>query len=584
MPTLEFKGKPFVYSHHLSVPFRELIIDAEKSLPADGDSTSLDGNLIIHGDNLEGLKALLPRYAGKIDVIYIDPPYNTGKDEWRYDDRVNSPLMQAWLGSVVNKEDLERHDKWLCMMWPRLALLRELLSPSGVLFMSIDDNELHHARAILDELFGEENWLGTVIWNNATDNNPTQIAIEHEYVVCYAIDKKNQPEEWKAVDSSVRDLLVEVGKELIKKYPDPDERQREYTRWFRAHKSELWPLDRYKYIDGGGIFTGSQSVHNPGREGYRYDILHPETGKPTKQPLLGYRFPEETARQLEKDGRFLYGEDENKIVELKLYASEYKSKLSSVFELDGRLGAYELNAIFSPDKPNFKNPKPSALIEHFLAFTAGKDAIVLDSFAGSGTTGHAVLELNKRDGGHRRFIMIETEDYADPLTAERIRRVARGAPDAKDAMLKKGLGGGFTYCELGQPMDLERFFAGEGSAPAWEQVARYVAYTATGETLVPAEGEDGFAGYAGSYRLHLLYRPDPKWMRSNEAMLDLTMAERIAEAAETDGSRPVLVFAAGKLMGQRALTELGLTFCQLPYSVHRILGDGVEGVPGVDAA
>jgi adenine-specific DNA-methyltransferase len=444
MPALEFKGKPFVYSHHLSVPFRELIIDAEKSLPPDGSTPSLDDNLIIHGDNLEALKALLPRYAGKIDVIYIDPPYNTGKDEWRYDDRVNSPLMQAWLGSVVDKEDLERHDKWLCMMWPRLSLLRELLSPTGVLFMSIDDNELHRSRAILDELFGEQNWLGTIIWNNATDNNPTQIAIEHEYVICYASDKRNQREEWKAADSSVRDLLIDVGAKFVEEFPDSDERSQEYTRWFRAHKSELWPLDRYKYIDDDGIFTGSQSVHNPGREGYRYDILHPRTKKPTKQPLLGYRFPEETARQLEKDQKFLYGDDENKIVELKLYASEYKSKLSSVFELDGRLGAYELNAVFAPDKPNFKNPKPSDLIQHLLSFTARKEAVVLDSFAGSGTTAHAVLALNKADGGNRKFILVETEDYANTLTAERARRVIRGVPESKNETLKAGLGGSFT--------------------------------------------------------------------------------------------------------------------------------------------
>lgn len=584
MPTLEFKGKPFVYSHHLSVPFRELIVDADKSLPSEGSAPSLDDNLIIHGDNLEALKALLPRYAGKVDVIYIDPPYNTGKDEWRYDDRVNSPLMQAWLGSVVGKDDLERHDKWLSMMWPRLSLMRELLSSRGVIFVSIDDNELHHLRSILDELFGQENWLGTIEWNNATDNNPTRIAVEHEYVVCYALDKDQQDEEWKSSDSAVRDKLIEVGDQLVEQYRDNEERQRYYSRWFREAKKELWPLDRYKYIDDGGVYTGSQSVHNPGKEGYRYDIKHPVTGKPTKQPLFGYRFPEETARVIEREGRFLFGEDENKIVELKLYASEYRSKLSSVFELDGRLGAYELKETFHPNTPNFKNPKPSDLIEHLLSFTAAKEALVLDSFAGSGTTAHAVLALNKADGGNRKFILVETEDYADTLTAERVRRVIRGVPGAKDPALKEGLGGSFTYCELGEPMDLERFFAGEGAAPSWDQVARYVAYTATGETLAPETGEDGFAGHAGPYRLHLLYRPDPVWMRSNEAMLDLTTAERIAAAAKADNGKPVLVFAAGKLMGQRTLTDMGLTFCQLPYSVHRILGEGTEGVAGVDAA
>src|SRR5262249_54711933 len=158
MPTLEFKAKPFVYSHHLSVPFRELVIDSTKSLPG-GKKASLDDSLIIHGDNLEALKALLPRYAGKVDVIYIDPPYNTGSEGWAYNDNVNSPLMKEWLGKVVDRDDLERHDKWLCMAWPRLALLRELLAETGIIFVSIDDNELHSLRCLMDEFFGDANWV-----------------------------------------------------------------------------------------------------------------------------------------------------------------------------------------------------------------------------------------------------------------------------------------------------------------------------------------------------------------------------------------------------------------------------------------
>jgi adenine-specific DNA-methyltransferase len=184
MPTLEFKGKPFVYSHHLSVPFRELVIDRKKSFPG-GKKASLDDNLIIHGDNLEALKALLPRYAGKVDVIYIDPPYNTGKEGWAYNDRVNSPLMKEWLGKVVDAEDLERHDKWLCMMWPRVILLHELLSQNGLIFVSIDDNEVSFCRILMNEIFGSSNHLGTLIWKNSTDNNPTRIATEHEYIHCY---------------------------------------------------------------------------------------------------------------------------------------------------------------------------------------------------------------------------------------------------------------------------------------------------------------------------------------------------------------------------------------------------------------
>ena len=181
MPTLEFEGKAFVYSHHLSVPYRELVPVPEKGIGL----PSLDGNLVIHGDNLEALKALLPRYAGKVDVIYIDPPYNTGKEGWTYNDKVNSPLMRAWLGKVVDRDDLQRHDKWLCMMWPRLQILAELLRPGGVILSSIDDNEVDSLRFLLDAVFGEAGFLGTIVWKNATDNNPTNVAVEHEYIHCY---------------------------------------------------------------------------------------------------------------------------------------------------------------------------------------------------------------------------------------------------------------------------------------------------------------------------------------------------------------------------------------------------------------
>jgi adenine-specific DNA-methyltransferase len=221
MPTLEFKGKPFVYSHHLSVPFRELIVDPKKSLPAMGQKPSLDDNLIIHGDNLEALKALLPRYAGKIDVIYIDPPYNTGSEDWAYNDNVNSPLMKEWLGKVVDRDDMERHDKWLCMMWPRLQLLKELLARSGVIFASIDDNELCDLRCVMDEIFGDANWVGTIVWKNVTDNNPTNISIEHEYIVCYAGERARIKKEWKSPISDVKQVLVDIGVQLNKKYRGP---------------------------------------------------------------------------------------------------------------------------------------------------------------------------------------------------------------------------------------------------------------------------------------------------------------------------------------------------------------------------
>jgi len=320
MPTLEFEGKAFVYSHHLSVPYRELIPVADKGVGA----ADLDGNLIVHGDNLEALKALLPRYAGKVDVIYIDPPYNTGKEGWAYNDKVSSPMVKEWLGKVVDKEDMQRHDKWLCMMWPRLQLLKELLSPAGVLFVSIDDNEVSNLNLILSEIFGDRNFVGTIIWKNATDNNPTHIATEHEYILAFSASKSSLPKSWQSSASAVRDVLVEVGKKLNSEYKDQDILQAAYSKWFKAHKSELWPLDRYKYIDKGGVYTGSQSVHNPGKEGYRYDVIHPDTKKKTKEPLMGYRFPEATMEELLNSKRIIFGKDESKIIELKVYAEELR--------------------------------------------------------------------------------------------------------------------------------------------------------------------------------------------------------------------------------------------------------------------
>src|ERR1039457_6326146 len=193
MPTLEFKGKSFVYTHHLSVPFRELVIDTKKSLPASGAKPSLEDNLIIHGDNLHALKALLPVYAGKVDCIYIDPPYNTGNERWCYNDNVRSPLMREWIkksGNPVEKEDLERHDKWLCMMYPRLRLLRELLAEDGAIFISIDDNEFQNLRAVMDEVFGERNFVATVIWEKRSSRENRRVfSFNHDYIVLFASNR-----------------------------------------------------------------------------------------------------------------------------------------------------------------------------------------------------------------------------------------------------------------------------------------------------------------------------------------------------------------------------------------------------------
>lgn len=558
MPTLEFKGKPFVYSHHLSVPFRELRIDAAKSLPA-AAGPSLDDNLIIHGDNLEALKALLPRYAGKVDVIYIDPPYNTGNEGWAYNDNVNAPALKEWLGKTVDAEDMERHDKWLSMMWPRLQLLWELLAEAGSIWISCDDNERDNLKLICDELFGSQSFVDAVIWQKNYAPKPTvdQFSADHDYILVYAKGGK----EWKPGV-----LPRTEAQDRAYKNPDNDAR--------------------------GPWKPGDMSLRNFYSKG-NYPVTTP-SGRFIKGPPAGryWAISEESLKLLDADKRIWWGDKGGNVPSIKQFLSEVRNgRVPQTLWFYAEAGhtqeaKKELFALMSwtsnENEETFATPKPVRLIEKVLTIGGKSNALVLDSFAGSGTTAQAVLALNTSDGGNRRFILVETEDYADTLTAERMRRVIKGVPGANDEALRDGLGGSFTYCDLGDEMNLERFFAGDGNAPAWDRLAEYVAYTATGATLTASEeGPDGYAGEAAGFRLHLIYRPDQAWMRSNNAMLDMPTAERIATAA---AGQPVLVFAAGKFMAQKALTAMGLTFCQLPYSIHRILGDGSEGVAGVDEA
>ena len=542
MPTLDFKGKQFVYSHHLSVPFRSLDIDADKSLPGEG-GPSLDDNLIIHGDNLHALKALLPKYAGKVDVIYIDPPYNTGNEGWAYNDNVNSPLMRQWLGEIVANDDLERHDKWLCMMWPRITILNELLSKDGIIFVSIDDNEQAHLRLILDEIFGEINFVGHISWESKTKSQNTKTSYNKlqpktETIYVYSKDGKN------------RFNIVFKDK---KSYPKSDIRGE-----YRLAQVEQMNLEGVR-----------------GRDTMVFDILG-------VAPKIG--------RQWQLGVNTINSYLENNDIEIiegkptiKMRPSYERTDITEPFwgHFSKEIGTAEnakteLNKIIKGH--SFDTVKPSALVKRLIFHASQKNGIVLDSFAGSGTTAHAVQALNAEDGGNRKFILIETEDYADTITAERVRRVIKGVPNAKDAALQNGLGGSFTYCELGDPIDMESFFGGSDQMPAYEQLASYIAYTATGEALKKAPGKpkrDWFIGEAGGVRLHLIYKPDARFMRDGKAALDIETARTIAKG--NTKRLPVYVFAAAKYMSQKDLTrDFGITFAQLPYAIHRITGDSAD--------
>lgn len=404
-------------------------------------------NLLIKGDNLEVLKHMVNAYSEKVKMIYIDPPYNTGKDGFNYqDDRKFSKEQLSELAAIdldeakrvleFTDKGASSHSAWLTFIYPRLYIAREFLADDGVIFISIDDNELSQLKFLCDEVFGEENHIGNVIWKNVTDNNPTNIAIEHEYIVAFSKQRTMLEAKWKTKVSDIKDSLIEIGENLISKHDNPEELQKAYTKWFKENKFQLGALDRYKFIDHGGIYTGSQSVHNPGKDGYRYDVIHPETGEPCKEPLMGYRFKEETMRSLIEQEKILYGKDHDKIIELKLYASEFEEKFPSILELDGRLGANELRTLFPEMKKAFTNPKPTQLLEKLISYSSDGEGIILDFFAGSGTTANAVLNLNAQENTKYDFITVQLDEKHDPkkepfengyltifdLTKERIKR------------------------------------------------------------------------------------------------------------------------------------------------------------------
>lgn len=429
--------------YHLNWPGkREALLAANAPIaktlrPCREESVNFDTtkNLFIEGDNLDALKLLQETYLGEVKMIYIDPPYNRkkGKNLVYRDDFVGNTheyLTQSNQSDeqgnrlVANTESNGRfHSDWLGMMYQRLRVARNLMAPTGVIAISIDDSETANVLHLCYEVFGESNFLGTLIWKNATDNNPSNIAIEHESIHVFARSKTDLEGVWKSSVSDIKEVLIRVGNELVAKHSDDtNQLQAAYTEWFRKNKAQLGPLDRYKYIDKNGIYTGSQSVHNPGKEGYRYDVIHPSTGKPCKEPLMGYRFPEETIKQLLADNRIIFGDDETKIIELKVYASEFEDKLSSVFDLDGRTGPYDLKTLFPEGKKVFSNPKPILLMDRLISFMTGPQDICLDLFAGSSTLAHATIEINRRDGSNRRFISVQYPE-----------EIGQDSKDAKEA-------------------------------------------------------------------------------------------------------------------------------------------------------
>lgn len=412
-------------------------------LPVPDESVNFETteNLIIEGDNLEVLKLLQKSYLGKVKMIYIDPPYNTGND-FIYPDNYSESLQTylEYTGQVdaegkkfsTNTEaDGRFHSKWLNMMYPRIYLARNLLRNDGVILVSINDVEYHSLRFVLNDIFGEDNWVGTLVWKGATDNNPTRIAIEHEYLVCYARDKGECSAVWRNRADAVKSTMLSHYARLRNEFGgDIAAIQSEFRKFVRDNAESLVPLTHYNRIDERGPYTGSRKVHNPKPGGYKYDVLHPTTGRACVPPANGYRFPKGTMDELIEQERILFGEDDTQIIQIKEYLEDYEGKLSSVIALDSRAGANELEALFG-ERKLFPHPKPAVLLREIADFCLGPDDTVIDFFAGSGTTGQAVLELNQQDRGHRRFILIQLPESLEDdrfrtiaeITKERIRRV-----------------------------------------------------------------------------------------------------------------------------------------------------------------
>ncbi len=534
MSWLQFKGRVFVENHHLAVPFHEMQPVRSRGLSR---KASLHDNLIVEGDNLAALKALLPTYQGKVKCIYIDPPYNTGNEGWAYNDNVNSPMMQDWLGKVVDREDLTRHDKWCCMMLPRLKLLRELLRDDGAIFVSIDDNEFHRLRSLMDEVFGEENFVATAIWQKvyAPKSSARHFSEDHDFVVIYARDG----EKW------VPNLLARTeAQDSVYRNPDEDPRGPWRPNNLAARNS---------YSKGVYSITcpGGRKIDGPPKGSY-------------------WRVSKERFLELDADGRIWWGEGGNNVPAPKIFLSEVKQgRVPQTLWTYQEVGhtqdsKREIISILDFDSSNdvFITPKPSSLIRRILQIATDKDSIVLDSFAGSGTTAHAVLALNQEDGGNRRFVLIECEDYVDSLTAERVRRVAKGIPSARDESLKAGLGGTFSYFRLGRPMRQQSILDGS-NLPSYEKLAGYVFFTATGEEFEPEKirKKTWFIGRSRLYDVFLIYEADMGKLK--DMALTLDVARKLPR-----GKRNKLVFAPTKYLDQEFLYRYRITFQQLPFQIY----------------
>ncbi len=510
MPVLQFKGKSAVESHHYTVPHHALDLDAKLSVLPKGEKPNFDGNLIIEGDNLLALKALLPTHAGRIKCVYIDPPYNTGNESWVYNDNLTQPQFKEWIGQVVGKEeeDASRHDKWCCMMYPRLQLLRELMRDDGVILISIGDDEVAHLRILLDEIFGEHNFIAHIVWQKRYVSNVTAqfLSDMHDHILVFSRDR-----------SKVQVNKIDRDETQLEDYKNPDNDER--GDWRAQDLSASKP---YK----AGVFT----------------IVGPTGKKFNPPPGRFWRCNEGQFKKWLDDNRIWFGKGGEGRPMLKAFLEETTEGLtpntwwSYSFAGHNKEATLELKSLFDGESP-FDTPKPLKLLLRILSLFTDTDSIVLDSFAGSGTTGHAVLAANNDDGGSRRFVLVQQPhdnkeqeaakfNLTKQITSERIRRVIHGYNRAISGTSTEkilGLGGSFTYARVGEPLLGEFRDLGE-VWPSFDEMAKYVFYTETSQEFDP-KAVDKKTGRLGEHRgtaYYLLYSPkadahpslDTDWLKT----------------------------------------------------------------------
>ena len=583
MPTLEWIGKDKVINHHQEVPFR--VLDRVYGFDAQGrQEVGIDsGNAIIRGDNLEALKALLPRYEGRVDCIYIDPPYNTGNEGWVYNDNVNDPKIKKWLGEVVGKEgeDFSRHDKWLCMMCPRLKLLHKLLAETGAIFISIDDNECANLRLICNEIFGSNCFVSNISWQRTYSprNDAKGIVVEVEHILVYSKrpgwnpnklprteemnakykNPDNDTQPWASSDAFAPGAVTHQGMVYAIQHP--------FTgALIYPSNGRHWAYEQSQMLE---IMCGwcDYELRDLNDTHKRAEVcgVSDEEVRPGVKAIVFSDTVEasvERARAIYKRGQwpiFYFTSGGKGGIRRKTYLEQVGGVPPTNLWIHDEVGHTDeakkiLKAIFGGTQ-TFDTPKPPRLIERILQIAGNKETLILDSFAGSGTTAHAVLNLNKADGGHRRFILVEMMDYAERITAERVRRVIQGYGEGKQTVA--GTGGDFCFYELGEPLLVEGQL---NESVAVEKIRAYVWFMETHQPFEPpTEGSPYWLGSHNETDYYFYYEPE------RTTTLDHDFLATLTRRAPT-----IIVYADRCILAQEQLMRMGIVFKKIPRDIRKL--------------